>query len=289
LDAYREVVSMNSNQLPIYSHIRSSASEYVYVHPHWHNIIEILYIKKGSGIQHINNSIFPFEAGDIIVIGYNDIHATYTNKYEENEILIIRLSLNLLESRSDNLSINNLIYSINDYVIDNPIKASTKIGGIIKDSLFNIHNELESKMSSYELILRSETNKILGLINRFYSLEIKKKKGLYKTDKIKSVLKNTFALIDEKYTQKLTLSEAAKASSLSISHFLRLFSESTGMPFIRYLNFYRVNKSIDLMETNLSLTNISLECGFGSLSSFIRSFKQYKDTTPSTYRKKYYT
>ena len=55
------------------------------------------------------------------------------------------------------------------------------------------------------------------------------------------MLKNTFSYIDRNYQNPISLADAAAQSSLSVTHFSRLFKQATGMTFKEYLNLYRVN------------------------------------------------
>ncbi len=70
----------------------------------------------------------------------------------------------------------------------------------------------------------------------------------------------------------------------SVSHFCRLFKRTTGMTFTAYLSLYRVNRAEEMLSSPCSITEIAYACGFNSPVSFIRSFKQYKNTTPSASR-----
>ena len=36
--------------------------------PHTHTYYEIIYIKKGNGIHHLNNNLLPYKTGDLFVI-----------------------------------------------------------------------------------------------------------------------------------------------------------------------------------------------------------------------------
>jgi two-component system response regulator YesN len=59
-----------------------------------------------------------------------------------------------------------------------------------------------------------------------------------------------------------------------------------GLGFISYVNRLRVQKAIELLlETTLSLSEITQSVGFGSQQYFTRVFKQETGQTPGEYRK----
>ena len=55
-----------------------------------------------------------------------------------------------------------------------------------------------------------------------------------------------------------------------------------------YINDYRIKQAIHLLkETELTIMEISLECGFNNLGNFLKEFRKHTNTTPLKYRKNY--
>jgi AraC family transcriptional activator of pobA len=91
-----ENISMPDYKFPIKAFIRSYKSENnIFVHPHWHDVIEILYIIEGKATQQINNRVFEVNKGELILIAGGQIHSTYTQKEDKNEILVLQFSPDL--------------------------------------------------------------------------------------------------------------------------------------------------------------------------------------------------
>ena len=91
--------------------------------------------------------------------------------------------------------------------------------------------------------------------------------------------------ITEHCTQKLSLEDAAKAAGFSRSQFIRLFREYSGSSFYEYLTRQRMTRAdILLSEPDLSITEVAMQSGFGSLSTFNRVFRAYHHCTPMEYR-----
>ncbi len=95
-------------------------------------------------------------------------------------------------------------------------------------------------------------------------------------------LKNLLAEIDEKY-QYYDLTAAADFMGMNTAYFSRLFHKLAGMTFSQYLNRVRVEKAVDILKENdeISMTEVSLRCGFDSIRNFNRIFKKYTGYTPS--------
>ena len=67
---------------------------------------------------------------------------------------------------------------------------------------------------------------------------------------------------------------------------MRVFKEETGQTFVGYLNDYRLTAATYfLRETDESIGNIAVSCGFDNGSYFIRRFRARYGKTPSEYRK----
>lgn len=102
----------------------------------------------------------------------------------------------------------------------------------------------------------------------------------------RQILERVFSFIHENFSDpEITLEEAADVAALSKFYFTRYFKRQTGQTFHSYLNRVRIDKAKEyLVETDKTITDISLLCGFSSFNTFNRLFKLYNDITPSGYR-----
>ncbi|ADZ84298.1 helix-turn-helix domain-containing protein [Cellulosilyticum lentocellum] len=94
--------------------------------------------------------------------------------------------------------------------------------------------------------------------------------------------------INEHCTEALTLDAVASLSGFSKYHFSRLFKLFANISFYKYLNQQRIYHAEKLLLANeLTVTEIALQSGFGSLSAFIRMFNIVKGCTPTDFKKLY--
>ena len=82
-----------------------------------------------------------------------------------------------------------------------------------------------------------------------------------------------------------SLSFVAQSSGMSLRNFNRLFLKSTGLTPKEFLQIKRIEmaKSL-LMNSPRTITDISLEVGFNSVSKFIEAFKKIEVKLPSDFR-----
>jgi AraC family transcriptional regulator len=82
------------------------------------------------------------------------------------------------------------------------------------------------------------------------------------------------------------LSHVARECQLSLSHFVRAFKQTIGLPPYRWLMEQRVRIAKDLLlQSGLPMAEIATRCGFADQASFIRAFKRTAEMTPGEWRR----
>lgn len=88
--------------------------------------------------------------------------------------------------------------------------------------------------------------------------------------------------------RELTLESAAAHAGFSACYFSRIFKQFTNYNFVEYLTLQRIKRAqLLLANPDKSVTEISYQAGFKSISTFNRVFRQYRGCSPSEYRKYY--
>jgi len=92
-------------------------------------------------------------------------------------------------------------------------------------------------------------------------------------------------LILDRLGESLEVTELAQACSLSRSHFSRAFKCSTGVSPQDWIRSQRLARAKLLIQhTDLSLTQISLECGFCDQAHFCHIFTRSEGINPFAWR-----
>lgn len=92
--------------------------------------------------------------------------------------------------------------------------------------------------------------------------------------------------LETHYTEDLSLDILAKEFGVSRFTLSRLFTDKLHTSFPYYVNSKRLEYACNLLlSTDLSVTRIALDSGFGSSRTFFREFKATYRTTPKEYRK----
>lgn len=102
------------------------------------------------------------------------------------------------------------------------------------------------------------------------------------------ILLTALQFIAQHYSQPIQVSDVAEHLRLHPNYLQQYFREVTGFPLWDYVTRLRVAHAQRLLlTTSRNILDIALESGFGSQSSFYRSFFQYTQQSPAKYRKDY--
>lgn len=132
-----------------------------------------------------------------------------------------------------------------------------------------------------KLPIRDHKGKIIGIMGVLQSYEARSKLlrpfgGISKA----------VDLIQRDYSEKLGIQELAKHACLSPRQVERKFKAAFGIGPHEFLIRTRVLAAYRaLTETDNSLTDIALACGFFDESALVRQFRKYFDQTPGAFRR----
>ncbi|MEW6087016.1 MAG: AraC family transcriptional regulator [bacterium] len=142
--------------------------------------------------------------------------------------------------------------------------------------------EIDNKMQGSDIILHALNLEICHAIIRTifnFTPEIDRISNRLEIDK---AIEYLYSNLDK----KITIDKLAKIACMSPSHFFRVFKKEVGQPPQDYLNKIRMKVVKNLLKaSDKSITEIALDCGFGSSSYFSACFKKAFNITPTDYQK----
>jgi len=139
---------------------------------------------------------------------------------------------------------------------------------------YQIFKETKINDTSFELTVNQLLLNIFSqLSNQKESLE---KKPIW--------VKRVDEILHENVAEKLSLSELSQTLDIHPNHLSRDFQKYFNCNLGEYVRKLKVEKSLKILNTYESLSEIALECGFADQSHFIRCFKENIGITPLKYR-----
>ena len=88
------------------------------------------------------------------------------------------------------------------------------------------------------------------------------------------------------YKEAISLTTVADALGYSSTHLSHIFTDKFKIGFSKFISTMRVEDAKRMLRGDKGITQIALDCGFGSIRNFNRVFKEYTGQTPSEYKNK---
>ncbi len=128
--------------------------------------------------------------------------------------------------------------------------------------------------------------------NQLKQLESRKREGsevdpiFIKSDKENDYVKQVIDGTKERYSEKISIEGFAEEFGVSASYLSRKFKEATGQKYLDFLNKYRVQQAVGLLETGkYKVYEVSDMTGFSDYKYFSTVFKKYSGSSPSDFVK----
>lgn len=246
---------------PLFNHALSErVSKDNYYPKHVHDYYEILIILNGKGKFLIEGVEYPFESGSIFLIPPAKYHVMSQLPFRDYERITVYFNKELLPH-------------------------------FIKSGIYyqkNINSEslaLALKFASYSKKYKSEilTELIKGFISEillieFYHEEKDEKVNNYVSPLVKSAIE----YINDNIDKPLTTKSIADALFISHTHLGHAFSKAMNGGIMHYVQIKKIYRAKELIKQGYPSTTVAEMLGYKSYPTFIRNYKTYLNTNPSS-------
>lgn len=259
----------------------------MFVSHHWHDYVEIIYIKSGQLFVNINNEQYSGKAGDVFFINEEELHEMYvedTNTLYYAFLFPIKYLSFEMKDYVENSYIDALYNKQSIFISKLPRKCKA-YDKICEELDLMIHMN-DSKNGAYQFGTKVSLLHIMYLLAEENMILSKTYQGFLNEHNKLKLLKNITLYIENNYKNRIYLETISKEFGMSPKYFCKFFKDNFGKTFIEYLKALRIEKSmIMLVTTDLPIMDIAFASGFENFSYFIRTFKDLSGCTPSYYRK----
>ena len=248
---------------------------------HWHDELEIIYVKSGFLTVNISGENYIGKPGDAFVVSPGNLHfmGSQTGTVDYFTFLF---PLKYIAFRSDDMLDDKLIEPLNS--------GHLMISPEIKDT---VKEQCEQLAGVYAAEIDESESKITGQIKKKIILlqfihELWKKGFIVENDTTgrNTVEKEMVSYIQQNYTGKILLREFGEQFHLSEKYISRYFKEHFHITLSQYVTYLRLEHAKQMLqETDISVTEVAMQSGYQNISYFIRSFKKMYGVSPLKYRK----
>ena len=236
----------------------------------WHENIEILYIVEGNGEISNNGTMIAVDAGDIVVISSNHLHAfaTYESKIKCRYLIVDRSFC--LANGFDSTSLD---------FDSKPEDAEVRARMVEIDKAYATDESTPYRT----LRIRSLILSLLLLLCRDHSTEAPDAK---RPERSLAYVKQAIDFIRANYNKDISLDDVSDFVGVNKCYLSREFHKYTGYTFVSYVNMLRCKMARQLLvDVRMSISAVGLRCGFENPSYFAKSFARYIGMPPNKYRK----
>lgn len=238
---------------------------------HFHDFYEIYYLEEGGRNIIIEGSIYTIEPGMFAIKAPYIMHHSFGDKDVPFKRIVLYFRPNAILSAT----------------LQNAMKGITGTYRPARDQkeqfqmlLDGINQEETGNPPFKQEAMQSLLNNLLVSILRQTANKEKSSN--------QHLVGDVMDYIHDNYFEDITLENLAKRFYVSHYYLCREFKRMTNRTIIQYISVTRIsNAQRKIMETDLSITEISNLTGFSNLTNFNRVFKKYAGISPSQYRKEY--
>ena len=248
---------------------------------HWHDELEIIYVKSGFLTVNISGENYIGKPGDAFVVSPGNLHfmGSQTGTVDYFTFLF---PLKYIAFRTDDMLDDKLIEPLNS--------GHLMISPEIKDT---VKEQCEQLAGVYAAEIDESESKITGQIRKKIILlqfihELWKKGFIIENDTTgrNTVEKEMVSYIQQNYMGKILLREFGEQFHLSEKYISRYFKEHFHITLSQYVTYLRLEHAKQMLqETDISVTEVAMQSGYQNISYFIRSFKKTYGVSPLKYRK----
>ncbi len=228
---------------------------------------------------------------------YADAREVLTAKISEQDILNGKLVSKEGFLKNVICKLHKLAHELSDPYEENILDIEAFVERVIDEC----DNPLDKVFEKYPLscinIKFLNSTKLDELVERFYKSECKDKIILLKIiELIRStptaepnphpIIEKITEYIKNNLNDELSVNDIAKKMNISVYYLSHLFKQITGISILEYRNELRLTKAKQmLIESCLSVNEISIQCGFCNASYFAEVFSRSEKISPSQFRK----
>lgn len=241
----------------------------VHVPPHLHEAIEVVYVTKGSVELGVGKELHHLNEGDLGIVFPNIIHHYQVFSKGENKAIYLFIEPSLFAGFLDDLSL---------YCPENPVISKQNLQSDIVSAIKMLTKiELENSLMSH-----AYAQMILAYV--FTNVKLVEKDSV----KDDNLIYNAVSYVASNFRECISLDIMAQDLGVSKYVLSRMFAKTFHCNFCKYVNKTRLNYAVSYLEnSNISITELCLECGFDSQRTFNRVFKEEYKMTPREYRNRF--
>lgn len=236
---------------------------------HFHKYYEVGFIEHGDRLITCQSMEYKAVSGDIILFNPDDKHSCEAVMDDYLDYRCIHISTQLLSDILKESYADKLLSPFPPVIYNNET-----LYGLLKD----LHQMILDGKQGIE-----KEEQFLLFLHELFNLTPTLQQSITEERGITDVIKTVSDFMEKHFTQNITLDLLCEISGFSKYYFIRSFTQIMGISPYCYITALRVKRAQELLQTDMSLSDIALELGYSHQSHFSNAFKNTVGMTPKQY------
>lgn len=252
---------------------------------HYHEELELVYVKKGSGTLFIGDRIMNFHPGILVLIPSQIPHYWLFDEINQKDEMEDPIDCVVVHFKKD-FGIENFLNAPELSNIKALLENSFR-GRYLDDYLaIPAQNIIEECLHAQGLMKLFKLLEILSCIHEANAEDlIGENYSILNQSEDQYRMNNLMNYLRENYKHKIMLQDLAKVAGMTENSFCRYFKQKTGKTPVQFINELRISHACFQLKNNkMSLKEICYDSGFNNFVSFHKSFKATTGMTPNQFR-----
>ena len=246
---------------------------------HWHDEVEIIYVRKGPLMVEIDGQKFIGDDGAVYIVSPGVLHMMAAPETPVDYFTFL-FPMEFISFQTKDELEDEIFFPLRNHTREFRPEVTNRN---LLEKLITILYELSEENGKFgthrQIQVRIRLLQVVDLLVEYDQLEAK-------TGRASGGLeKEILIYIQDNYHEHISLAELSEHFHLSEKYMSRFFSERFHMTLTQYVNYVRLKYARHLLEsTDLSVTEIAMKSGYPNVSYFIRKFSAAVGEPPLRYR-----
>ena len=249
---------------------------------HWHDELEIIYVKSGILTVNISGENYLGNPGDSFVVSPGILHFMGSQTGDVDYFTFL-FPLKYISFCTEDMLDDKLLAPLRN----GHLMISQEIRDTAKDLCEQLAEIYMAKIAKKESGITAQIK--IKIILLQFLLRMWEKGFVIENDKSgrNTVEKEMILYIQQSFAGEISLKEFGKQFHLSEKYVSRYFKEHFHITLSKYVTYLRLEHAKQLLQnTDIPVTEVAMQSGYQNVSYFIRSFKKTYGVAPLKYRKK---
>lgn len=246
---------------------------------HYHDFDKVIIFIKGRISYMIEGRSYDLQPHDIVIVNQNHIHKPFIDTSVPYERIIIYISRDFIDT-----------YKTADYDLSYCFqKSKEKVSYVLRlpntrnntllESTLKLEQSFHDQEYANQLKQQLDVLEFMIHLNRAY---IQEHFDYVSTSSHNQKILDIMEYINIHLTESISVDKIADHFYISKYYMMRTFKSDTGYTVLDYITMKRMILAKKLIERNIPLTEVALDCGYNGYSTFYRTFKKFYKTAPNT-------